>query len=345
MKSIFRVIGFITLSVSVSSASAETPAGSSILARERAVEASPALLDAINEVVATQSGQKMTVGDLVAQVDRITPGKRLTGLRAPATLTAEFDRTLTSRILANEARRLGLDKGPIVALELQQMEDQILARRLLHSKLPDFNAAKLERAAQEQYRIKKKEFAVPEARSISHILISTDGRTRADALLKALEVSALLKKAGSSFEAVAASKSDDKITREQGGLVGDLTKGSGASMEAEVFAMQGPGILSNPVETPSGYHIVRLNEIKPARTQGYEEVKESLIKEIQDSASRMTREGLVNSLVGTEPFKLDQAALQKFFVIMGADEHALFQEADPKSAAAARQRAEQEKKK
>lgn len=311
----------------------------SLIARERAVESSNAFKSAIDEVIATQAGAQLTVGDLVAQIDRVTPGKRLTGLRDPKTLTSELDRVLTARLLAAEARKRGLDKSIVFKLELKQMEEQILMRRLIQSSLPDFDDEKLERAAREQYRIKQRDYSLPESRSISHILISTDGRTKADALLRALEVQALLKKAGSSFEALAKTKSDDKTTRDNGGLIGDLRLGAGASMEAEVFAMQATGLLSNPVETASGYHIIKLNSITPPRVMSYDEVRDQLVSQIRDSASGMTRDGLLNSIVGREPFKLNDAALKKFFSVMGADDHAMFKEADPKAAAAERARA------
>jgi peptidyl-prolyl cis-trans isomerase C len=311
----------------------------SIIAVERSVEASNELRDDFDKAVATQANEQITIGDMAARVDRVTPGKRLSGLRDPKTLTAELDTTFTSRVMANEARRLGLHESALFKREMKLLEEQVLARRLLHAKLPDYDAPKLEQAAKEQYRIRKSEFNVPEAREISHIHISLSGRTRADALVKALEIQSLLAKSGSSFDALAAAHSDDKSSADKGGLLGDLAKGSGAEMEAAVFAMPSPGLLATPVETPAGFHIIKLNKITPARTKPFEEVKGVLVEEITQNASRVTRQNLVNALIGTKPFEIDEAGMERFFQIMGADEHALFQEADPKAAAAARARA------
>jgi parvulin-like peptidyl-prolyl isomerase len=312
------------LSTTILNTALRADESSSLMAQERAIESSQALKTAFETLIATQSEVEFTIGDLVAQIDRVTPGKRLTGLRSAETLNAELDRALTARILAREARKLGMDKSELFETELRQAEEQILARKLIHSRLPDFTDETLEQAARERYQITRNEFTVAEARSISHIFVTFDGRTKADALARALQVSAMLKRTGSSFEAVAANMSDDKGSKDRGGLLGDLTKGAGAPMEAEVFAMQSPGILPNPVETANGYHIVRLNKITPPRTKTFDEVKSELMAQIQTSANDNTRQALVRQLVGGDPFELNEPALKTFFSIMGAENHALF---------------------
>lgn len=305
---------------------AEAP---TLMERERSVEGSDLLLASRNEVIATRAGVQVTVGDLVANIDRVEPGKRLTGLRDAKTMTTELEAILTNRIMAKEARRLGLDKTALVATEVAMLEEQVLARRLTFTRLPDLTDAALEAAAREQYAIRKSEFTLPETRNISHIFVSFDGRTKAEALVRALEANSLLKKVGSSFEELAKTFSDDVNTRLAGGVLGDLTLGSGAAMEAEVFAMQSPGLLANPIESSGGYHVIRLNSIKPKRVQGFEEVKDTLMEQIKKSSSRVAREVLVSSLVGKEPFEIDESGMRKFFEIMGSDQHGLFKQNKP----------------
>jgi len=299
----------------------------SLMSSERAIDASSELKAAADKVVASQSGQTATVGDLVAQVDRVTPGNRLTGLRSASVLNGEIDRILTARILAGEARRRGLDQSLTYDRELKLASEQILARRLIQSQLPDLTDPQLSAAALEKYTINRKDYQVAEVRKISHILVSFDGRSKAAALERAINIAATLKKAGSSFEALAASSSDDAVTKTAGGAIGELKRGAGNAIEAEVFAMQAPGILANPIETTNGYHIVRLDSIQAARLLPFDEVRSDIEEAIKSSVASVARETLTNKLVGDTGFTIDEDALKLFLKVMGSDKHVLFKPA------------------
>ncbi len=297
-----------------------------IAERELAAENSAEFRAAGGKILATQAGVSATIGDLVAQVARITPGNRLTGLRDAKVLNTELERILTARVLAKEATRLGLDKNGSVDKEVQLAMEQILARRLIESATPRLTPDQLRLAAKERYLVNKDAYRVAETRRVSHIYLSATTRSKADALLLALDVMGSLKKAGSSFEALAKLKSDDAATKDKGGALGDLSKDSPTTITNEVFAMQSLGLLSNPVEGPSGYHIIRVDKINPPTIRAFADVEGELIEEISANTKKNARIDVTSRLIGTKPYVINEEGMKKFFEVMGADSHALFNE-------------------
>ncbi len=103
----------------------------------------------------------------------------------------------------------------------------------------------------------------------SHILVSYKGaaaaeagvtRTKEEALARAKELKAQLDK-GANFDALARAQSDGP-SKTNGGKLGAVARGDVApSFEEKAFTMQA-GQISEPVESPYGYHIIRVDKAK-----------------------------------------------------------------------------------
>lgn len=134
-----------------------------------------------------------------------------------------------------------------------------------------------------QYEEQKAQFSQPETVRVSHILIRRQGdgaeadaaaRKRAEELLKHLEEAN-----GANFDQVAKTESGDAATAEHGGAIPvALPRGAnpfGAAFDAAVYAAS-PGLVREVIAAPDGYHLVRVDEKKPARLLPLGEVKEQL---------------------------------------------------------------------
>jgi peptidyl-prolyl cis-trans isomerase C len=103
----------------------------------------------------------------------------------------------------------------------------------------------------------------------SHILISApenaDQKTKDAARAKAAQI---LKdvKAGKDFATLAKAQSQDPGSAEKGGDLGFFPKGAMTPTFEKVAFQLKPGAVSDVVETPFGFHIIKVLERRPART-------------------------------------------------------------------------------
>jgi peptidyl-prolyl cis-trans isomerase D len=129
------------------------------------------------------------------------------------------------------------------------------------------------------YESRKESYQQPEQRHARHILFKTaegdSEAVRAEQKKKAEEVLQLARNEGSDFSVLAKEYSEGP-TKERGGDLGFFPGGRMVpSFDKAVSSLQ-PGEISDVVETQFGYHIIKLEEIRPASVRTFEQVKDNL---------------------------------------------------------------------
>ncbi|MCK9539499.1 SurA N-terminal domain-containing protein [Dokdonella sp.] len=166
----------------------------------------------------------------------------------------------------------------------------------------------------ERYEKEKQRFESPEERLASHILVKVGGKGSPEdqkaALAKAEAIEAQLKE-GKDFAELAKAESDDLGSKNQGGDLGWLEKGTtDEAFENALFALK-KGEVSAPVLGADGYHIIELRDIRPGKTRSFEEVKPELEHEYaQSERDRVFAEqaGRLTDLTYQDPSSLEPAA-------------------------------------
>lgn len=128
-------------------------------------------------------------------------------------------------------------------------------------------------------------FGTPEERRASHILITAPaGASKSDrdaARAKAERLLAEVRKAPASFADVARKNSQDPGSAEKGGDLDFVARGAMVKpFEDAMFALK-KGEISNVVESEFGYHVILLNDIKPAVRQPFEQVRAAIENEVR----------------------------------------------------------------
>ncbi len=138
---------------------------------------------------------------------------------------------------------------------------------------------------QEYYQSHQDEFKQGEEVKARHILIRPESQDDAGwqaALTKAQEVYRKATAPGADFAALAREYSDDTGSKEKGGDLGWFGKGRMVpAFEKAAFSLE-PGQVSEPVRSQFGYHIIEVEDHRPARLQPLSEVREQVRQKIAD---------------------------------------------------------------
>jgi foldase protein PrsA len=153
----------------------------------------------------------------------------------------------------------GLD---VNALE-SQIREQLLTQKLIESLASDEEID--EAAVKEYYDNNKTQFLLKEAKRASHILFSPEDKEKADQVLKQL-------KDGSDFNSLAKANSVDTVTAEKGGDLGWPSTPYVPEFQAALDKLK-VGQTSELVQSPYGWHIIRVTDERKGSQQTLEEVR------------------------------------------------------------------------
>lgn len=133
----------------------------------------------------------------------------------------------------------------------------------------------------ERYEATKSRFMAPEERRAAHILIAeTDQRDADEARALAQSLRDRIE-AGEAFGALAEEFSDDPVSAGEGGDLGWIEPGvMDAPFEDALYALE-QDTVSEPVETDFGWHLIRVDDVRPPRGQSFEEARDEILQDMR----------------------------------------------------------------
>ncbi|MBV5292221.1 MAG: peptidylprolyl isomerase [Curvibacter lanceolatus] len=241
--------------------------------------------EAAPEVLLTAPGIVVTTQDVLAEMQRVPADKRQEALGKPETVGQIVQNLYLRRALTREADAVGLNKDPMLNTLLTLNRERLMTDAMLEhlDKKNSLKDADAEKLAASEYKANPKKYEAPEEVQVSHILIRS-GVDKDGAKAKAEEILAQLKK-GADFAVLAKERSEDPGSAAKGGDLGKFGRGRMVKpFEDAAFAMKKPGELSDIVESQFGYHILRLDRHIMPHVRPFSEIKDELVKELQQKA-------------------------------------------------------------
>ncbi|MBX3696361.1 MAG: SurA N-terminal domain-containing protein [Dokdonella sp.] len=166
----------------------------------------------------------------------------------------------------------------------------------------------------DRYEKDKARYVTSEQRLASHVLIKVGGDGGPDEQKKALEKAQKIAeeaRSGKDFAELAKTSSDDLGSKALGGDLGWLDKGmTDPAFEDALYKLE-KGQVSDPVLSSEGYHVIELRDIRPGKTRSFEEVRDELAKEYQESERERVyndKSGRLIDLTYADSTSLDPAA-------------------------------------
>ncbi len=195
------------------------------------------------------------------------------------------------------------DFAKTAGVSLDRIREQIAIDtkiRKLYEKVTAEVAKPVETEVKKYFDEHPEEFEQKASVDAAHILISTQGITDATQLAAKEKVAKelreeLVSKKGDNFAEMAGLHSDCP-SKAQGGDLGEFEKGQMVpEFETAAFAQE-IGVVGDIVKTDFGYHIIKVNGRKEAKTLEFAEVKEELVEDLYEQAKSEKMGGYVEGL-------------------------------------------------
>jgi peptidyl-prolyl cis-trans isomerase C len=203
------------------------------------------------------------------------------------------NRLVTQEIFYQAAKRANVESDSTYQAQLKQTVRDMMLRRYYEIKvaaLPQIPDS----AMQAYYEAHKDEFTIHPRARVRHIALPTKA--------KALDVRKALTK-GALWDATAAKSSTDKQTKDNGGLLGwvskesDLIAGIGKSPAIRDAAFRVPlGEVSQPIKGPKSWHLIRVEEREDETVQPYETARDHILTRMRMERREAYGQALTDSL-------------------------------------------------
>jgi peptidyl-prolyl cis-trans isomerase C len=237
-----------------------------------------------DQVLAKIGSRTVTEGDL-KQMANAVPEKFRYYYQTPEGRKQTLDYIVNIYALAAEAEKQGLDKTPDAEKLLAFTRNDLLARLLLDKMTKD-SPAPSEADGKKYFEQNKAEFSTPENIKLHHILVENEKEAK--------DVLARLKK-GEKFAEIATQISICP-SKAKGGDLDWMPKGNLVPEIEEVAFKMKKGQVEGPVKSKFGYHILFLEDNKPAEEASFDQVKEYIIEQLKYQKQQEQYEKIADSL-------------------------------------------------
>lgn len=217
-----------------------------------------------SRVLAEIDSEKITLSEFTRELDKIPLELKMFVLSQVGKKNY-LERMITKKLLLREAKKEGIEKEKEFQERLSELREQLLIEMLLKKKITtDFRIDDAE--LKKYYEAHKEEFKRPPEINTRHILLKTEEEAR--------QIQEKLMK-GEDFVELAKKYSIDPAAKVTGGELGYHPRGSLVpEYEEEAFKLKKVGQISGIVKSRFGYHLIRLEGIKPPSYAKFDEVKE-----------------------------------------------------------------------
>ncbi len=150
-----------------------------------------------------------------------------------------------------------------------------------------------EEDVREHYRMNRSRYEEPELREVRQIRIRDTGE-EGEARIRELRERLA---AGADFAALAEEHSEDRLTADRGGSLGEIARGDlGSTLETVIFTLP-EGLVSQPVRTDRGWFILEVTSIQESQAQPFEEVRDAVERDLRDRTAEQRQIDALDDLM------------------------------------------------
>jgi parvulin-like peptidyl-prolyl isomerase len=270
-----------------------------------------------SDVVARLGTTDIPASALKIFVQTLDPKVRRQAAGDPA-LMARLVRAELARIaVLKEARAQKWEQRPDVIAEIERVRDEAISSSYLKSVSAPPAGYPSEAEIQSAYDLNRDALMAPRQYRLSQIFVGLPAGGNAGAedavRQKADDLAAKAKTKGADFAALVKANADMKNGAEQDG---DLGWASEAELVPEIRAQVAgmtQGEVSDPIRTTSGWHIIRMDDTKPAAPRPLAEVHDQLAAALRQRKAQANEQAYLAGLMTKSPAAINEIEIKKIF--------------------------------
>ena len=253
------------------------------------------------KVLATIDDDKITLQEFNKELDKIPMNMKML-VASESGKKNYLDRLVVKRLLMKEASKAKIEDDKEFQDRVKDIKEQLIIEALLKKKITA-DTQLSEDDLKKYYEEHKEDFKKDREINTRHILLKTEEEAK--------QVQAKLQK-GEDFTELAKKYSIDPNVKQSGGEIGFQPKGSLIpEFENAAYKLNKVGQLSGIVKTQFGYHIIRLEGIKPPSYVPLEEVKDFIKQKNAQEKQKEVLEKYIEELKKNAKITINEALLKE----------------------------------
>jgi peptidyl-prolyl cis-trans isomerase C len=275
-------------------------------------------------VLVSNSLAKVTRADYEAELLKLAPDIRPGFANNARRVNDLLTRMLLQKSLAAQARAAKLDADPQTArrleLEADRLLSQFMVERIEAQAAAEFEAsrANYEARARELFLADRAKYGTPEQVTVTHILFDTKKRDSDAARKLARETRAKIA-TGADMGQLARELSDDPSAQRNLGKIDWFARGQMDPAFSDVAFTLKAGELSQPVLSQFGWHVIRLDDRRPATTPTFEQVRDAIMADIRKRYVDEKREAALNAIRRDPKTEVNRTAVDSLTIRIDPD--------------------------
>lgn len=252
--------------------------------------------------------QAVTAEDVRKRMEEIPEASR-EQFATPEGRQRLLERIVEERVWLLTAERAGVAERPALRRQLEQQRRDLLIRTYLNERMAT-NPAPSDSEVRGYYEAHAAEFRTPATATARHIQTATEAQAR-QALKLALG-------SGQDWAKLVTRFSTDTLTRASAGLLGTVTRegsfaalGRQPALAESVFAL-GVGRIGGPYRTERGWHVVRVDELRPEGTRPLEAVRPAIMRQLANQRNQDYYRQLLDDARRDLGVSADSTAIRNF---------------------------------
>jgi parvulin-like peptidyl-prolyl isomerase len=269
-----------------------------LLLATRFLQAEPAnVLARIGEIEVSSTEIRENIAGLDSQQQAALAGD-------PAALGQYVRALLVQRLVLKQALDQKWDQDPAVIARLVRARETTLAESFLQSVSAADPGYPSEAELTAAYESAKSKLLVPRTYHLAQIYIASD-KAKLDRVLKQLKAK------NTDFAVIARGNSEEASSAAQGGEIGWLTEDQVQSEMRAMLPKLSRGSVSEPILLKDGWHILKVLDIREARTPALDELRDSFVTQLRADRSRIKRQEYLANLIKDHPLAINEIELTK----------------------------------